>query len=113
MGEKILLALDANEEWEQNSKIRKFATELGLLDVGKKMHTNLPPTRPSSGKTIDYILGTEEIGNACLKFGMAPYNMDILGDHRGCFLDLDVKRLLNHTQWDEDNQQRRKLHSTD
>ena len=45
-GHEILLALDANEQWEDpDSEIREMALGLGLFDIAKERHSDgVPPT---------------------------------------------------------------------
>ena len=93
-GEEVLLALDANEEWSHAAKIKTFASKLGLLNIAKTTHDDLPPSRPQSNKTIDFILGTETILDSVKYLSMTPYDLENLGDHRGILIDLDSKTLF-------------------
>ena len=73
-----------------------MATEIGLYNVGRRIHGNtLPPTFPQSGKTLDYILVSEGMVVNIEAMGAAPFVKELLGDHRGLFMDLNIDTLLN------------------
>ena len=112
-GEEIILTMDANEVWTEDSEVQKFALAFGLIDLAKAAHENLPPTNPTANRTIDYILGTQKILTAMVALGATPYNKEMLGDHRGLYLDLDIKTLLQNTTIDQNRSLARRLQSTD
>ena len=93
---EVVVLLDANEEWTGKSKVKEMAIEIGLYNVGRRIHDNtLPPTFPQSVKTLDYILVSEGVVGNIEAMGAAPFVKDSLGDHRGLFIDLNIDTLLN------------------
>ena len=96
-GNEILLMLDANEQWDENSEMKKFSDEMNLSNINKAFQ--LKPTHPniiypSRSTTIDFCLGSANIIEHITYAGSTPYDLDILGDHRGFILDLDIENLL-------------------
>ena len=112
-GEEILLAMDANEEWKNSSAFMKFSQNNGLYNIANSMYDELPPTKPSSGNTIDFLLGTKNVLVGVEAMGMVPYNLNVLGDHRGMSMDLNFTDLLGNSQADKQSCQKRKLKSKD
>ena len=112
-GEDILLTLDANEEWRPGTSIKLFASKLGLYNIAEHTHDNLPPSRPKSMKTIDFILGTERVLDSVKNLSMVPYDLENLGDHRGVMIDFDTKTLFGHETNHSVNMQQRKLVTSD
>ena len=112
-GEEVLIALDANEEWSQAAKIKTFASKLGLINIAKKIHDDLPPSRPQSNKTIDFILGTEILLDSVKYLSMTPYDLENLGDHRGIIIDLDSKTLFGCDTNQKVKMPQRKLKTND
>ena len=68
-GEEILLAMDANEEWTNSSAVKKFSQNNGLYNIANSMYDELPPTKPSSGNTIDFLLGTKKCISRSRSYG--------------------------------------------
>ena len=112
-GHEVLILIDANEEWTPTSKIRKFATQLGLLNVSDEMFDSLPPTYPRSGRTIDFALVTLDLLDAISSFTMVPYDKELLGDHRGFMLEIDKTKLFQDTRVDNEIVQTRRLKTND
>ena len=112
-GEEILLAMDANEEWTNSSAVKKLAQNNGLYNLANSMYDELPPTKPSSGNTIDFLFGTKHVLVGVAAMGMVPYNLNVLGDHRGMFVDLNFTDLLGNSQADKQSCQKLKLKSKD
>ena len=112
-GEDVIIALDANEEWNETSKIKTFASKLGLYNIAKQTHELLPPSRPQSKKTIDFVLATERVSDSVRHLSMAPYDLENLGDHRGIMIDLDSKTLFGTEGAQRVHTSKRKLNTND
>ncbi len=97
---EILLFLDANEHWTDNSKIVEFANTMGLYKLNIKgdfkFHVSHPCiTNKERDTTIDYCLYSAH-DLECVSYAtMTPYDLHSLGDHRGVLIDIDFKRLMN------------------
>ena len=111
-GQQILIAMDANEVWLGNSSIKEFAERNGLNNLASATRHKLPSSKPSTNRTIDFLLGTDEVLNNTKAYGMIPYNLS-LGDHRGQYIDLDIKGLLGLNKIDRNNQANRRLKTND
>ena len=96
-GNDILLAIDANEKFSNDANIAKMAARLGLTNVMKALYKQFPPTKPSSGRTIDHVLCTEKVLRCITNASIVPYNLS-LGDHRGILIDVDVQALLHTSE---------------
>ncbi len=58
----------------------------------KPTHPNI--IYPSRSTTIDFCLGIAKILENITYAGSTPYDLDVLGDHRGIIIDLDIYHLL-------------------
>ena len=116
-GHEILIAVDANEQWEdKNSAIKDLALRLGLHDIAKERNPEgVPPSyvRANSGRRIDLLLGTERVLNATCKYGMIIEGLDIIGDHRPQYVDININELLQLNAHDIGSPSSRRLRSTD
>ena len=111
---EIVLVMDAYEQWERKlSKIKEFAMELGLINVGKTLHDDLPPTFPASKRTLDFMLASEGVMPCVEVMGMVPYIKQSLGDHRGMYVDLNARKLLGLDGVDEETSITRRLQYSD
>ena len=96
-GNEILLFLDANERWDINSEIRKFADDMNLYNINETFQ--LQPTHPnviqvSRSTTIDFGLASSKLMENITYASSTPYDMENLGDHRGILLDINIHSLL-------------------
>ena len=94
---EVLLCLDANEQWSDSSQIRRFATEFRLIHINKEL--GLPATHPnianlSKSTSIDFCLGSAKVFENISFSASAPYDLEVLGDHRGVILDINIAALL-------------------
>ena len=97
---EVLLALDANEKWDQSSQIAAFAQRVGLGNLNMVGNYNFPATHPcitnrNRDTTIDFCLCSAKVLEAIKYATMTPYDLYRLGDHRGFLIDIDLKYLLN------------------
>ena len=93
----LLLCLDANEQWDANAEIAKFATEFHLKNVNQEMR--LKPTHPnisnvSRSTNIDFCLCSERLFSHISYASSVPYDLDKLGDHRGVLIDINIDNLF-------------------
>ena len=86
---------------------------MGLKNIAAETHENLPPSRPQSKKTIDFILGTSGVLDSVLCLSMVPYDLENLGDHRGIIMDLDLEMLLGRNTQHKQQFSQRKLRTSD
>ena len=98
---EILLSLDANENWTEQSAIKLFATDLGLCNINAECmleatHPNI--THVSRSTTIDFCLGSPAVLENIEYAASTPFDLETLGDHRGLMLDINVSKLLGATQ---------------
>ena len=111
IGTKILLLLDANEQWTEGSGIYTFASDRGLANINELF--NLEPTHlniihPSRSTTIDYCLCSTDVLGAITYTTSTPYDLDTLGDHHGIIIDIYIRKLTGQVKHPT-NVSRRKL----
>ncbi len=98
---EFLICLDANEKWTHNSEIRKWATDLELINLNhefslQETHPNI--TQYTRSTTIDYCLCSRGVLEYITYASSTPYDLDVLGDHRGFVLDIDLKQFFGDTE---------------
>ena len=114
-GNAILLMLDANDSMEHASSLSKLASEFGLIDL----HTHKwglegePSTYKRGTKRIDYILGTEEVAQHLRVAGIEAFDDGVKSDHRGLFVDIDMKGLLGCNKSNVGKSTKRHINSKD
>lgn len=94
---EILLCLDANEQWRNNSSISQLATEFQLINMNKEL--GLPASHPnianlSNSTNIDFCLCSVKMWDNVSYGASTPYDLTVLGDHRGVLLDFNIERIL-------------------
>jgi hypothetical protein len=92
----ILVMLDGNEPLcRQNKGISQLIHNTRLEDIFSLHHAescNLP-TQVKGSQRIDYMLGTTNLLPYISKCGYLPFHQDIVTDHRGMFLDIQIDML--------------------
>ena len=63
-------------------------------------HPNI--SAPNRGTTIDFGLCSQMIFDNIQYASSVPYDLDVLGDHRGVIIDINMKRLLGIDKLDEE-----------
>ncbi len=96
---EIILLLDANEQWKDNSRIKQMANKLELHDLNTEGGYNFPDSHPcipnrSRDTTIDFCLCTKGILDRTKYATMTPYDLYTLGDHRGLLIDINIHDIL-------------------
>eukprot|EP00978_Attheya_sp_CCMP212_P008857 scaffold20822_cov52-Attheya_sp.AAC.3 len=87
---KVLLMVDANAPLSE-VHFSKFMTDTGLFDVLGALHgMDSPCTYNRGSKTIDYILGTEDIIRAVRRGVMLKFKDGIDSDHQGLWIDICI-----------------------
>ena len=114
---EVIVLLDANEQWVDRSKIRKMARNLNLLNLDTDGGHNFPATHPcihnrSRDTTIDYFLCTRKVLDSVQYATLTPYDLHILGDHRGFLVDLDLSTIFTAQSTSRNSQPGRKLDIT-
>ena len=107
---EIILCMDANERWSDDSEVKKFAWKMDLLNVNQAL--TLEDTHPNVANidrstTIDYCLCSQAIMDKITYAGSTPYDL-MLGDHRGFILDIRMDEIFQPMEKD-DSQVERKL----
>ena len=102
---EVLICLDANELWTEEAAIKSFATSLDLRNANqilglKATHPNI--TKASNSTTIDFCLCSENLLQYITYAASAPYDLEVLGDHRGILLDIDMYKLFKEEIVHED-----------
>jgi hypothetical protein len=116
---EIILCLDANESID--SKVGQFSPlqyslskpitgsghdgtlatlirTCGLCDpLTIQHHGEPPPATYKRGHRIDFILTSSKTTEAVIRSGLFPYDSIFIGDHRACYIDLDVMTLFHDT----------------
>ena len=113
---EIILALDANEKWDTNSKIVEFSQRVGLVNLNIEGGYNFPASHPcvpnrSRDTTIDFCLCTPRVLESTTYATMTPYDLQSLGDHRGMLFDIDINSLLQSENMDTALKEVRKLNT--
>ncbi len=94
---EFLLCLDANEQWGDRASIAHLATEFQLINMNKVLE--LPESHPnianlSKSTNIDFCLCSVKLWDNLSYGAAAPYDLAVLGDHRGVMLDINITALL-------------------
>jgi exonuclease III len=100
----IFILIDANETIEeQNSLLPEFLRSNNLVDVIPSYHqlTNHIDSheRSNSGRRIDFIFGTPHWCQYVKQCGYFPFYGALDGDHRAIFIDLDINKLKDHSEF--------------
>ena len=83
---------------------------MDLYNVNKEFQ--LPATHPhianfSRSTTIDYCLYSPRVLENIVYMGSTPYDLEVLGDHCGIIVDINIEGLLGMTQQEDELQQRK------
>jgi hypothetical protein len=94
----IILMGDFNEELGSSTRgFTKVITECNLVDVYAATYglEEEVPTYARGQKHLDYILMTPSVASHVTRSGAEPFNHRFFSDHRGIFVDLELKRLFD------------------
>ena len=92
---EIIVMLDANAPLH-DKEMMHLLTQTGLYDTMEYVHTTSTPRTYIRGtNTIDHILATAKVLPSIKHAGMLPFNDGIQSDHRGLWLDINTKELVN------------------
>ena len=102
---EVLLCLDTNELWTEDVAITSFASNLDLTNANqtlglKATHPNI--VKVSKSTTIDFCLCSENLLQYVTYAASAPYDLEVLGDHRGIILDIDMQKFFKEEIRQED-----------
>ena len=94
---ELLICLDANEQWGEGTGISQLATEFQLINMNKEL--DLPESHPnianlSRSTNIDFCLGSVKLWENVSFGASTPYDLEILGDHRGVLIDIKMDALF-------------------
>jgi hypothetical protein len=97
-GHKIILMSDFNDELGSSTRgFTKVITECNLVDVYAATHglEEEVPTYARGRKRLDYFLMTPSVASHVTRSGAEPFNHLFFLDHRGFFVDLELKGLFD------------------
>ena len=99
LNRSIIVCGDINEDVTKNSGFNKTLLNLGFINVIQKhVGTTYPFRTHNRGKhIIDGIWITPNLDNSIIRCGVAPFNQVFPADHRGIFLDINMKAYLDST----------------
>ncbi len=107
---EIFLSLDANEHWSEDASITQFAQQLQLSCINDEFqlqHTHPNLANPERGTTIDFYLCSYNLLQCITYAGSAPYNLEVLGDHHGFIVDIDITLFLETDTGIDESKQRK------
>ena len=105
-GEQIIVLGDFNEDTRQ---VENRLEEFSLKDVIRGRHgQDSPATFQRGSRAIDGILATPTIAAEMLKAGYLPFG-ELLGDHRGLWLDIPLPSILGYSMAEVKQYQARRL----
>jgi hypothetical protein len=96
-GADIILGGDLNERLgDTQNGIANLVTKCGLVDPHASAHgiAGEPSTHSRGSKCLDYVLVSSAVLPFIRKCGIDPFHQILFTDHRGLFLDIDLKGLL-------------------
>jgi hypothetical protein len=96
-GADVVLGGDFNERLGDTQKgIANLVTKCGLVDPHASAHgiAGEPSTCSRGSKRLDYVLVSSAVLPFIRKCGTDPFHQIPFTDHRGLFLDIDLKGLL-------------------
>ncbi len=104
-GMEILFWLDANERWTEQSSIAKFTRSLNLVNINNEAGlpaTHLHIAMSARSTTIDFGSCSRTVLDNITYVSAVPYDLDMLGNHRGVVLDIQMDRLLSIDKVEDD-----------
>jgi len=113
---EILLCVDANEEWNEDSAIKAMSDSLGLIDIVSQEISPPPPTYERKGvsRRIDFILGTKSVAESIKSIMTSPTEIgQSIGDHNAIIIDINIQLLFHLQDHDSMSPTSRKLKSED
>jgi hypothetical protein len=95
-GESVIVAGDFNEVLgSATDGLTRLCSECGLVDIVATNHVPMEFATHSQGSTvIDYILVAPDLLPAVKSCGYEPFNVNILSDHRGMYVDFSSYHLF-------------------
>ncbi len=97
-GHGIILMGDFNKELRSLTRgFTKVVTECNLVDVYAATHglEEEVPTYARGRKCLDYFLMTPSVASHVIRSVAEPFNHRFFSDHRGIFVDLELKGLFD------------------
>jgi exonuclease III len=121
-GNKVILSIDANEEYKpsegqisslpyrdgnhiinstHDGTISTLCHSCGLVDPHTLLHTETPPppTYIRGNSRLDFFFISKSLLHSVERAGILPYNSVFEGDHRPCFLDFSAQSLFQDTEY--------------
>jgi hypothetical protein len=89
----LLMVFDANEHLVEGQALDTFAKGLNLFDM--QANDPAPSMYIRNEKSrLDYMFGCVDVKQSTAQQGTLSYSAGPMSDHRGLFVDLDIKALL-------------------
>ena len=93
--DSYIIMLDANEDVYQSRHWEDLLCEFDLIDVHRHLNgTNCLATFSRGSTKIDHILVSRDLLSAVKAAGILPFHHGIHSTHRGLFVDLDLRGLI-------------------
>jgi hypothetical protein len=94
-----MLMMDANATLDDDKKLQDMILNCGLFDL----HGSEPAKSTyigSAARRIDFIFGCASIATATNRHGSLSYHEGPQSDHRGLYVDIDAKAVLEYLATD-------------
>ena len=93
---EVILFIDANEPHIYCSGIDRLIKRIKIIDPILVRHgcATKPNTHKRGADRIDFVLCTQLINDFITKCGITPFDQISQSDHRGIYLDIQVKSFL-------------------
>ena len=98
----VMVLGDMNDDADKSKRLQEFLEDTSMYDAIKKKFPGSGPTTYDRGsKCIDMIAVTNDIDPKwIIKCGYLPFYEGIFSDHRGMYVDLDIKAMFTQVNPD-------------
>ena len=112
-GDRIMIIGDMNED-VCGSKFVSTFSNLGLINLIPNIVQNkgIIRTHKNGSRVIDGCWATSSIADKVRSMGFAPFGLGMKSDHRGLFLDINLKQMLKSEKLEISRRDGRRLYST-
>ena len=113
-GKMVILLGDMNEDIGGNRNIKDFLDKINMYNVMQVKHKgDLPKTHGRGRDCLDMVAASNSIQKKRINRAVyQPFYHGIYSDHRGMFVDLDIKEIFNHVKGDTNKEIYRRFTTT-
>ena len=113
-GKMVILLGDMNEDIGGNRNIKDFLDKINMYNVMQVKHKgDLPKTHERGQDCLDMVAASNSIQKKRINRAVyQPFYHGIYSDHRGMFVDLDIKEIFNHVKGDTNKEIYRRFTTT-